>query len=152
MVPVSQRRTGVTWLTVNDQDWEALKERFEGLRGGRVSERGRMVTRSEAEMRRLFNIGLPSSPVSTGDQIRARTIVRERVREVDGDVKYNDPYFELEWMRLERENPELQNDARDILWNAYYARGVSDRQRWRRRWQRTMGRDLTPEEVEFGDT
>src|SRR6267154_1694975 len=100
----------MVWLTVSNEDWEALKSRFEGLRGGRVNERGRIVNRSEAEMKRLFNIGLPSSPVSDSEQVRARTIVRERVREIDGDEKYNDPYFELEWMRLERENPEIADD------------------------------------------
>jgi len=145
----------VSWLTINNADWEALKTRFAGLRGGRVDERGRMVTRSESEMRRLFNIGLPSSPVAETEQVRARTIVRERVRTVDGDAKYNDPYFELEWLRLERENPDITDEAdrnRNILWNAYYARGIADRGRWRSRWRRTMGRELTPNEVEFGDT
>lgn len=145
----------MAWLTVSNADWEALKARFAGLRGGRVEERGRMVTRSEAEMRRLFNIGLPSSPVAGSEQVRASTIVRERVRTVDGDVKFNDPYFELEWMRVIRETPELAQEAaenRDILWNAYYARGTPRRDRWRRQWRRRMGRDLTPNEVEFGDT
>ena len=145
----------MAWLTVSNDDWEALKDRFAGLRGGRVNERGRMVNRSESEMRRLFNIGLPSSPVADTEQVRARTIVRERVREVDGDAKYNDPYFELEWLRLERENPDITANLaanRNILWNAYYARGIPDRTRWRRRWQRAMGRDLTPNEVEYGDT
>jgi hypothetical protein len=106
-------------------------------------------------MRRLFNIGLPSSPVAGSEQVRASTIVRERVRTVDGDVKFNDPYFELEWMRVIRETPELAQEAaenRDILWNAYYARGTPRRDRWRRQWRRRMGRDLTPNEVEFGDT
>ena len=142
-------------MTVSNEDWETLKSKFEGLRGGRVNERGRMVNRSESEMRRLFNIGLPSSPVADAEQVRARTIVRERVREVDGDVKYNDPYFELEWMRLERENPEIADDPaenRNTLWNAYYARGVQNRARWRQRWNRTMGRPLSPQEVEYGDT
>jgi hypothetical protein len=145
----------MVWLTVNNADWDALKARFEGLHGGRVNERGRMASRSEAEMRRLFNIGLPSSPVAEVERVRARTIVRERVREVDGDTKYNDPYFELEWMRVSRETPELLNDAsenRNILWNAYYARGTPKRDTWRRRWTRRMGRQLTPNEVEFGDT
>jgi hypothetical protein len=145
----------MSWLTVSSPDWEALKARFEGLRGGRVDERGRRVTRSEAEMRRLFNIGLPSSPVAEVERTRARTIVRERVREVDGDTKYNDPYFELEWMRVTRENPELLNNAaenRNILWSAYYARGTPNRDRWRRRWTRHMGRELSSNEVEFGDT
>jgi hypothetical protein len=144
----------VVWLTVNNQDWNALTARFAGLQGGRVNERGRMVTRSESEMRRLFNIGLPSSPVAGTEQTRARTIVRERVREVDGDHKYNDPYFELEYLRVLRENPDLEDndENRNILWQAYYARGVSDRSKWRNRWRRRMGRELSPNEVDFGDT
>jgi len=145
----------MVWLTVSNQDWDALTDKFAGLRAGRVNERGRMVTRSEAEMRRLFNIGLPSSPVGDVERTRARTIVRERVREVDGDTKYNDPYFELEWLRVVRENPELLDkpaENRNVLWNAYYARGTPNRDRWRRNWTRRMGRELSPNEVEFGDT
>lgn len=142
-------------MTVSDADWQALLERFAGLHGGRVNERGHRVYRSEEEMRRLFNLGLPSSPIDENQKVRARTIVRERVREVDGDVKFNDPYFELEWMRLVREKPEILNNAeenREILWNAYYSRSPIKRNEWRRIWSQKIGRQMSSSEVDYGDT
>ena len=145
----------MSWLPVSDSDWDALKDRFVGLRGGRVNERGRVVYRSEEEIRRMFNLGLPSSPLGEAEKIRFRTIVRERVREVDGDVKFNDPYFELEWMRLTREDPNLLNDAdnnREVLWNAFYSRDAIQRNRWREMWFGRIGRTMSQNEVDYGDT
>lgn len=145
----------MAWLPVNDSDWEILKDKFRGLRGGRVNERGRVIHRSEEEMRRYFNLGLPSSPLGEAEKIRFRTIVRERVREVDGDVMFNDPYFELEWMRLTREDPSLLDDLdqnREILWNAFYERFSNQRQRWRNLWFQKIGRTMTQNEVDYGDT
>jgi len=145
----------VAWLVVSDGDWDALKARFAGLRGGRVDERGRVIYRSEEELRRMFNLGLPSSPLSENEKVRYRTIVRERVREVDGDVKYNDPYFELEWIRVTREDPSLLEDTehnREILWNAFYARDTIKRGNWRRMWTRQLGRPMSSQEVDYGDT
>ena len=145
----------MAWLVVSDGDWDALKARFAGLRGGRVDERGRVIYRSEEELRRMFNLGLPSSPLSENEKVRYRTIVRERVREVDGDVKYNDPYFELEWIRVTREDPSLLEDTehnREILWNAFYARDTIKRGNWRRMWTRQLGRPMSSQEVDYGDT
>lgn len=145
----------MAWLVVSDGDWEALTARFAGLRGGRVDERGRVVYRSEEEIRRMFNLGLPSSPLSENEKVRYRTIVRERVREVDGDTKYNDPYFELEWIRVTREDPSLLNNAetnRDILWNAFYSRDTIKRSNWRQMWTRQLGRPMSQQEVDYGDT
>lgn len=143
------------WLPVSDSDWNILTSRFAGLRGGRVDERGRVIHRSEEEIRRMFNLGLPSSPLGEPEKIRFRTIVRERVREVDGDVMFNDPYFELEWLRVTREDPELLNNAeenRETLWNAFYARGTIKRGSWRRAWFRKIGRQMSQSEVDYGDT
>lgn len=145
----------MAWLTVSNDDWAALTARFAGLRGGRVDERGRIVYRSEEELRRMFNLGLPSSPLSETEKVRYRTIVRERVREVDGDVKFNDPYFELEWLRVTREDPSLLTNPinnREMLWNAFYAREVVKRNTWRRMWMSTLGRPMSGEEVDYGDT
>lgn len=145
----------MSWLTVSDADWQALTARFAGLRGGRVDERGRVIYRSEEEMRRMFNLGLPSSPLGESERVRYRTIVRERVREVDGDTKFNDPYFELEWLRVQREDPSLLTNAeenRDVLWNAFYARDTIKRGGWRRLWSQKLGRPMSPNEVDYGDT
>lgn len=145
----------MSWLPVSDPDWEILTSRFAGLRGGRVDERGRVVYRSEEEIRRMFNLGLPSSPLGEPEKIRFRTIVRERVREVDGDVMFNDPYFELEWIRVTREDPDLLDNPdynREALWNAFYARTIANRQAWRRTWFQQLGRPMTQNEVDYGDT
>ena len=145
----------MAWLIVSDDDWEALTARFAGLRGGRVDERGRVVYRSEEELRRMFNLGLPSSPLSENEKIRYRTIVRERVRTVDGDVKFNDPYFELEWLRVTHEDPSLLDDAtnnRETLWNAFYARETIKRNTWRKMWIQKLGRPMSNDEVDYGDT
>lgn len=145
----------MAWLTVSNDDWAALTARFAGLRGGRVDERGRVVYRSEEEIRRMFNLGLPSSPLGETEKVRYRTIVRERVRSVDGDVKFNDPYFELEWLRVTREDPSLLDDLnnnRETLWNAFYAREVIKRNTWRRMWIQKLGRPMSGDEVDYGDT
>jgi hypothetical protein len=145
----------VAWLIVSDGDWEKLTAMFAGLRGGRVDERGRVVYRSEEEIRRMFNLGLPSSPLSENEKTRFRTIVRERVRAVDGDVKFNDPYFELEWLRVTQEDPSLLNDSvnnREMLWNAFYAREAIKRNTWRKMWIQKLGRPMSNQEVDYGDT
>lgn len=142
-------------MPVTDPDWNILTTRFEGLRGGRVSERGHVVYRSEEEIRRMFNLGLPSSPLGEPEKVRFRTIVRERVREVDGDVMFNDPYFELEWLLVTREDPSLLDRAeenREILWNAFYNRGAIKKGGWRREWFRRLGRPMSQSEVDYGDT
>ena len=142
-------------MIVSDDDWEALKARFAGLRGGRVEERGRVMYRSEEEIRRMFNLGLPSSPIGETEKIRYRTIVRERVRSVDGDVKFNDPYFELEWLIVTREDPSLLTNPinnREMLWNAFYARETVKRNTWRKMWIAALGRPMSGDEVDYGDT
>jgi len=142
-------------MVVSDGDWEALTARFAGLRGGRVDERGRVVYRSEEEIRRMFNLGLPSSPLSENEKTRYRTIVRERVRTVDGDVKFNDPYFELEWLRVTQEDPNLLDDPnnnRETLWNAFYNREIIKRNTWRKMWIQKLGRPMSNQEVDYGDT
>jgi hypothetical protein len=117
-----------------DAEWAYLTRRFSGLHGGRMDERGRMIERSSAELRRLFNEGLSFSPVSEAERIRARTIVRERVRARSVEA-FPDPYFELEWTRTVAAHPELgewptSNDARATLWDAYYRRsGEAEEQR-----------------------
>ena len=145
----------MAWMVVSDGDWEALTARFAGLRGGRVDERGRVVYRSEEEIRRMFNLGLPSSPLSENEKTRYRTIVRERVRTVDGDVKFNDPYFELEWLRVTQEDPNLLDDPnnnRETLWNAFYNREIIKRNTWRKMWIQKLGRPMSNQEVDYGDT
>jgi hypothetical protein len=142
-------------MVVSDGDWAALTARFAGLRGGRVDERGRVVYRSEEEIRRMFNLGLPSSPLSENEKTRYRTIVRERVRTVDGDVKFNDPYFELEWLRVTQEDPSLLDDPnnnRETLWNAFYNREAVKRNTWRKMWIQKLGRPMSNQEVDYGDT
>jgi hypothetical protein len=142
-------------LIVSDEDWNILTARFAGLRGGRVDERGRVIYRSEEEIRRMFNLGLPSSPLSENEKTRFRTIIRERVRTVDGNVQFNDPYFELEWIRVTREDPSLLTDIdnnRELLWNAFYNREVIKRNTWRQMWIRKLGRPMSNQEVDYGDT
>lgn len=103
----------------------------------------------------MFNLGLPSSPLSENEKTRFRTIVRERVRTVDGNVKFNDPYFELEWLRVTREDPSLLEDVnnnRELLWNAFYNREVIKRNTWRKLWIQKLGRPMSNSEVDYGDT
>jgi non-homologous end joining protein Ku len=127
---------------ITDAEWRYLKRRFRGLWGGRADERGTYVSRSENEVRNLFNEGLPDSGVDAAERKRARAIVRERVRDFSREA-YADPYFELEWERAITHKPELANypamsENRRLLWEAYYMRDQTEetRKKARKAWRK----------------
>jgi hypothetical protein len=129
---------------VTDIEWQYLRRRFKGLWGGRADERGTVVRRSEAEIRALFNEGLPGSPVEDDVRKRARAIVHERVRDFSVEA-YANPYFELEWDRAVTANPALGQhssmaEARRLLWEAYYMRDETEA---RRKYARAQWRKMS---------
>jgi hypothetical protein len=130
---------------VSNTEWQYLKRRFRGLWGGRMDERGTVVSRTETGLRQLFDEGMPGNGLEDDVRRRARTIVRERVREFSVEA-YADPYFELEWDRAAADNPELAQypvmaESRRLLWEAYYRRDETEARRGfaQKEWRKLAG-------------